>query len=232
MTSPSLSRTAVLLGSTGLIGSSLKQILKADSSSFGRVTCLVRKSTENLAGNATNCQAEVVNFDSLERHATLFNTDIVFCCLGTTIKAAGSKEAFRKVDFTYPLEAAKLLKKMNPNGHFILVSSLGADAKSNVFYSKTKGELENEISKLGLKQFTALRPSLLLGDRKENRPGEKAGAIAAIILKPILIGPFKKYRPIAAESVAKAMRRISLETGLSSTVFIESNDIAQLAERQ
>ena len=140
----------------------------------------------------------------LEEQPELFSVDDVYCCLGTTIKKAGSKDNFRKVDFHYPLELAKIAKKNNVP-QFNIVTAMGADAKSSIFYNKVKGEVEEAIIKLKIDNTNIFRPSLLMGDRKESRKGEKIGIALAKIINPLMVGPLRKYRGIKATDVARAM---------------------------
>ena len=195
-------RTALLLGATGLVGGELLTLLLADPE-YWQVTVLVRR---NLPRSHPKLVQRVVDFKDLPKAADAYRVDDVFCCLGTTIKKAGSQEAFRVVDYTYPLESAKLAARQGA-GQYLLITALGADAKSSVFYNRVKGEVEEAIGKLPLKSLHIFRPSLLLGDRQESRTGEK---IAVAVMKPLgflLAGPLKKYRGIQARTVAQAMLR-------------------------
>jgi len=195
-------RTALLLGATGLVGGELLTLLLADAE-YRQVTMLVRR---NLPRTHPKLVQRVVDFKDLSRDADAFKVDDVFCCLGTTIKKAGSQEAFRVVDYTYPLESAKLAARQGA-GQYLLITALGADAQSSVFYNRVKGEVEEAIGKLPLRSLHIFRPSLLLGDRQESRTGEK---IAIAVMKPLgflLAGPLKKYRGIQARTVAQAMLR-------------------------
>jgi uncharacterized protein YbjT (DUF2867 family) len=195
-------RTALLLGATGLVGGELLTLLLADPE-YRQVTVLVRR---NLSRTHPKLVQRVVDFKDLSKAADAYQVDDVFCCLGTTIKKAGSQEAFRVVDYTYPLESAKLAARQGA-GQYLLITALGADAKSSVFYNRVKGEVEEAIGKLPLKGLHIFRPSLLLGNRQESRTGEK---IAVAVMKPLgflLAGPLKKYRGIQARTVAQAMLR-------------------------
>jgi uncharacterized protein YbjT (DUF2867 family) len=195
-------RTALLLGATGLVGGELLTLLLADPE-YRQVTVLVRR---NLPQTHPKLVQRVVDFKDLPKAADAYKVDDVFCCLGTTIKKAGSQEAFRVVDYTYPLESAKLAARQGA-GQYLIITALGADAKSSVFYNRVKGEVEEAIGKLPLKSLHIFRPSLLLGNRQESRTGEK---IAIAVMKPLgflLAGPLKKYRGIQARTVALAMLR-------------------------
>lgn len=145
----------------------------------------------------------VVDFEHLEA-GFITAADDVFCCLGTTIGKAGSQDAFRKVDHDYPLALARLCKAAGAQ-QFLLVSSLGANARSSVFYSRVKGETERDIAATGLPKIVFMRPSFLRGERQEYRTGERVGAFLGGIIAPLLVGPLRKYRPIHADDVAAAM---------------------------
>ncbi len=201
-----MARTALLLGATGLVGGELLSLLLADQE-YGQVTVLVRR---NLPVTHPKLVQRVVNFDQLTDAADAFRADEVFCCLGTTIKKAGSQEAFRKVDYTYPLESARLAAAGGA-GKFLLITSLGAYAKSPVFYSRVKGEVEEAIARLPLKTFLIFRPSFLFGNRQEFRLGEKLGILIWKPLGLLMMGPFRKYRGIQARTVAAAMLRKAKE---------------------
>jgi uncharacterized protein YbjT (DUF2867 family) len=152
----------------------------------------------------------------------------VYCCLGTTIKKAGTQDAFRKVDFDYPVRIAALTQHCGAN-QFLLVSALGANPHSRIFYNRIKGEAEEAIRKMSFNAFHVFRPSLLLGERTEHRPGEKVGAVAMAVLKPLMSGPFKKYRAIQAHDVAKAMVRVA-QMDLEGFNVFESNRIQEIAD--
>jgi uncharacterized protein YbjT (DUF2867 family) len=140
------------------------------------------------------CRAE---FDRLADHPEWFQVDKVFCALGTTIRQAGSQEAFRRVDYAYPLAIAKAARSRGAR-HFLLVSALGADARSSVFYNRVKGELEQAVQALGYPSLTIARPSMLVGDRKEPRFGEEVAKRIGWLLPP-------RWRPVRASQVAAAL---------------------------
>ncbi len=196
------SKTAIIAGASGLIGRSLTQKL-LNSNDYGQVIALVRKPL-NLEHDKLIQQ--VINFDELSQMSDFPKGDDVFCTLGTTIKVAGSKEAFYKVDFTYPYELAKRGLKEGAD-RFFIVSAMGANMKSRYFYNRVKGELEDKISFLDYRTRYIFKPSLLRGNRKESRPGEKfAQAITRIIP---FVGPWKKYRPIHGDKVADAIMKVA-----------------------
>lgn len=202
----------LLLGATGLVGSECLKLLMREPSVSG-VNVYARTPLSVSGANVSVCIAPL---DAIGQHEDFFAADAVICALGTTIKKAGSQPAFRAVDQDAPLAAARAAKK-NGCGHYMMVSALGANAHSSVFYNRVKGETENGIIALGFPRTTIIRPSLLLGDRKEFRLGERIGA---------LFTPFipKKYRPVQASAVAAAMVRSMLQSG-SGVTYIESSSI-------
>lgn len=210
-------KTAIIIGATGLIGSVLvEQIL--ESSAYSKVVLLLRKP---LSISHSKLVQEGIDFDNL--NASKIMGDDLFCAMGTTLAKAGSKEAQYKIDCTYPYEIGKIAKA-NGVKQYILVSSIGADFSSSNFYLRTKGDLEQKIKSLSFQNFVSLRPSFLLGDRKEFRLGEKIGVIMAKILSPLMIGRLKKYRGIEASTVAKSMQTFANQ-GLTGVYFVESDKI-------
>ncbi|GHA79288.1 NAD(P)H-binding protein [Cognatilysobacter bugurensis] len=193
-------RRALVLGATGLVGSALVQRLLTDE----RYDALHVIARRPLAAAHAKLQVTVTGFDGLADHARAFAVDHVFCCLGTTIRQAGSREAFRRVDLDYVVEAARLAAQARA-GHFLWVSSIGADPNSRAFYPRIKGQAEQAIASLPLARWTALRPSLLLGDRMDRRPGERMAAAVLTRLRPLMRGPLQRYRPVHADAVAAAM---------------------------
>ncbi len=202
---PDRRKIAVVAGSTGLIGREVLRIL-LENSSYEKVYSLVRK-----PGNYSNPKLEelVIDYDQLPYAlAEIKSADEVYCCLGTTMKVAGSKEAFRKVDYEYPLALASWAHQLKVH-HFLIVSAMGASTSSGIFYNKTKGEVERDISLLEIPAISIFRPSLLIGDRTENRPGEKIGIAVAKALSFLFVGPLKDYKGIPVTKVAEAMVRVA-----------------------
>jgi uncharacterized protein YbjT (DUF2867 family) len=189
----STGRSVLLAGVTGLVGTELLDQLKADAS-VTRIVLIARRPLPMLD---PRIESHVVDFDALESHADLFAVDQIICALGTTMKQAGSKAAFRRVDLEYPLAMSKLGLARGAR-HFLLVSALGADVESRVFYNRVKGELEDALRPFGYRSVTIVRPSLLLGKRKEFRPFERL----AMIVGEIVPG---RYRPVRARDVARAL---------------------------
>lgn len=210
-------KTAIIIGATGLIGSTLvEQIL--ENPVYSKVVLLLRKP---LNVSHPKLVQEVIDFDKLD--ALKIVCDDLFCAMGTTLAKAGSKEAQYKIDCTYPFEIGKIAK-VNGVKQYILVSSLGADFQSSNFYLRTKGDLEQKIKSLGFQNFVSLRPSFLLGDRQEFRLGEKIGVVLVKLLSPLMIGGLKKYRGIDASKVAKSMQKFANQ-GLTGVHFVESDKI-------
>ena len=205
-------KTAIVVGATGLVGKSLVDRL-ATESDIEKVVAITRRPVEYKSDKIVN---EVVNFDELEKHSDIFRGDILFSCLGTTAKQAGSIANQRKVDFEYQYQAAKIASE-NGVGHYVLVSSSGADASSRSPYLKMKGELEDEVSLLAFQRISILQPSLLIGERESFRLGETLGSWILPLLCKL---PFlKKYRPISGDEVAKKMVSVSLSEGSTREIF-------------
>ncbi|MNO32540.1 hypothetical protein D3C76_225320 [compost metagenome] len=208
-------RIAIIVGATGLVGNELLQIL-LQSDTYKQVKVLVRTPISIQHPKLTQIQ---VSFDELERHEEEFvSVHDVFCCLGTTIKKAGSQEAFKKVDFEYPLQAAKLSKKHGVR-QFLIITAIGADHQSTIFYNRVKGEVEEALRHLQLSSLHIFHPSLLLGQRREFRLGEQATSIINPIFSSILLGKLKKYKPIQAKDVAQAMHQAALNDRTGQHVY-------------
>src|ERR1043165_2539867 len=221
-------KTALIIGATGLVGEQcLGELL--NSVAYDKVIALTRRKIEdkNITKRA-KFQNVVTDFENLDSIAEQLKADDVFCAIGTTIKKAGSKEAFRKVDFDIPLKLAEVARK-NGAKKFVLVSSLGADAGSSIFYSKVKGELEDALKKLRFDWVFIFRPSILMGDRKESRPGEAAGIFFAQKLSFLLSGPLKKYRGTPVYLLARLMVKAAQETTPSA---VEKIPVVRIIENE
>ena len=199
-------RTAIVAGASGLVGGHCLRRLLA-SGLHEHVVAFVRGPL-----NVTHKRLEqrTVDYERLGRMSAFPRVQDVFCCLGTTMKKAGSEAAFRKVDCEYVVRLAETSLRTGAD-HFYLVSAVGADANSRVFYSRVKGEAEDSVAKLGFAGLHIFRPSFLVGHRPEKRPGEGFGIAAARLLSIALVGPGRKYRPIRAETVARAMVVVARE---------------------
>ncbi|MDJ0366899.1 NAD-dependent epimerase/dehydratase family protein [Hymenobacter sp. H14-R3] len=203
-----MKKTALLAGATGLIGSTLLPLLLA-SDRYAKVIVVGRRPVATQHPKLTQV---VVDLGDLETERLRLIADDVFCCLGTTIKQAGSREAFYKVDFLYVVQLAALTAA-NFAAQFLVVSSLGADASSRVYYSRVKGEMEEAVQQVPFRAIHIFRPSLLLGDRAQPRLGERLGAAVLALVRPLLRGGWRKYRPVAAATVAQAMLRAAQDDG-------------------
>lgn len=210
----SSSKVALVVGATGLVGSILTHRL-VDSSHYERVKVLVRRP---LGWQHPRLQEVQYDFD--HPNGLLVQADDVFCCLGTTMKKAGSKDAFRKVDYQYPLDVARLARS-NGAHQFFLVSSMGSDVNSRFFYNRVKGETERDIFAVGFPTFVVVRPSLLLGDRKEFRLGEKIGEGLMRLVNPLVPA---KYKAIRAEQVANAMLTLA-QKNMAGIHVIENDQL-------
>lgn len=221
-------RKAIVIGATGMVGRQLvTQLLEQQA--YSKVVILVREPLEVIHSKLNQV---IVNWDELQEHESAFHqADDLFCCLGTTIRKAGSQAAFRKVDLEYPVTAAKIAKRHGIK-QFIGISSMGANAKSRVFYSRTKGQFEEEVKKTGIPSIHFVRPSLLIGERKEHRTGEKMGEILLGFLDPLLkLGKGRQFRAIPGSLVAVAMIRIALQEQKGIHIY-SNHEIREIAEGQ
>jgi uncharacterized protein YbjT (DUF2867 family) len=208
-------RRALLVGATGLIGSLVLQRL-LDVSLYRSVTVWTRRP---LAMHAAGLRTETFDFEDLASHKV--QAEDVFCCIGTTMKHARTREVFRRIDHDYPVALAKAAARDGAK-RLLVVSSLGADPRSRVFYNRVKGEMETDVAAAGVPTTIFFRPTLLRGHRDEFRLGERIGLAIGDLLGPLL----DKYRPIDADVVATAMIKAALKS-LPSGV-IESAQIPTL----
>jgi len=214
-------KTAIVFGSSGLIGGHLINQLIQDNY-YNKIKIFVRSQT-----SINNEKVEVINvdFNNLGNHKTEITGDDCFFCIGTTKQNSPDKNDYQKVELDIPKEIAQIAKT-NSVKSFIFISSIYANPNSSGNYVKFKGLVEEELKRLNFSKLGILRPSFLMGKRKENRVGEKIGILTFRLLSPLLFGPFKKMRPISSENVAKAMIKIA-NSNLEKTVF-ESNEIVEL----
>lgn len=201
-------KTALIAGASGLIGQQLLPLLLA-SARYSRVIALVRKPLPLVHDKLEQL---VVDFDRLTDYQSQLVADDVFCCLGTTMRQAGSREAFYKVDFTYVTELARLAAS-NFGGQLLVVSSLGADAQARAYYLRVKGEMEEAVRQTSFHAVHIFRPSLLLGHRPAPRLGERLVGGLLGLLQPLLLGSLRPYRAIAVDTVARAMLRAAKDDG-------------------
>ena len=214
-------KTALIFGSSGLVGKNLlNQII--NNSNYSKVKIFVRSSLE-----ISDPKVEIINtdFKDLQKIKNLIIGDDCFFCIGTTKKNSPDKNEYRRIELDLPKKIAQISKSNNVKS-FIFVSSGFADPKNSGDYLKFKGLVEEEIKSLNFEKIGILRPSFLLGNRKENRVGEKIGIFIFKLLSPLFVGPFKKMKPIHSEIVAKAMIQIANED--IEQIIFESNEISDL----
>lgn len=215
--------TALIAGSSGLVGSFLLSELLA-APEYDRVVAVGRRRLELEHPKLMQVTTEFATLRELRQPLV---GDDAFCCLGTTIKQAGSREAFRAVDQGAVLAFAWAAQRGGTQ-RFFHVSSMGADAQSRFFYPRIKGETEAALEALGLATLGVFRPSLLLGPRREFRLGERLSAVGLAISAPFLVGGWRKFRAIRAEVVARAMLRASFGRGPQGTLIYPSDEIQDL----
>jgi len=212
-----MNKTALLFGATGLVGGQcLKQLLANDA--YGSVVLFVRSL---IPMSHPKLKQHTVNFDSLP--AELLRGDDLYCCLGTTMRKAGSQAAFEKVDLAYPAEIGKHASA-NSVKQFLLVTSAGADTASANFYLRTKGRVEDALKAFPFHSLLIFRPSYLMGSRQEFRLGERIGMTTMRALTAAPVGALKKYRPIGASVVAAAMVKTA-QRDLEGVHVFESDEI-------
>ena len=216
-------KTALLFGSSGLVGGHLlNELIQNDN--YNKIKLFVRSVPE-----ISNPKIEIIktDFNNLKNHKEDIKGDDCFFCIGTTKQNSPNKNEYRRVELEVPKQVAQIAKSNSVNS-FFFVSSGYADSKSSGDYLKFKGEVEEELKRLDFSKLGIMRPSFLLGDRKEKRVGEKIGIFIFKLLSPLLLGPLKKMRPIHSETVAKAMIRAANEN-LEKNIF-ESNEIDELTK--
>lgn len=211
-------KAALLAGGTGLIGSQILKLLIADER-YTKVKCLTRNKLPVEHEKISIIQTDGSNLNDV---ADSLQADDVFCCLGTTIKKAKTKEAFKKIDFEYPLQLANLTKASGAK-QFLLVSALGADAHSSVFYNQVKGEVEAAIEAVGFSAFHIFRPSLLLGPRAEERSAEDAAKVFFRLFGFLIP---RKFKAIDSAKVANAMWQMAKKEESGKFVY-ESQSLQQ-----
>lgn len=218
-----MNKTAIVIGATGLVGKQLVEILFTNKE-YQTVKVFSRRS----AGLANEkLEEHLVDFDKFENWKDDVSGDVLFSSMGTTIKQAGSKDAQYKVDYTYQYQVAKAAAE-NGVKQLVLISSLGANPKSSIFYSRIKGELDQAVEKLSFKSVCVLRPSALIGDRPEERAGEKTMIKTTEFFSKIL--PFlKKYKPIDATIVAAAMVNVVNQYGEKKYSIFNNSELFEIA---
>jgi uncharacterized protein YbjT (DUF2867 family) len=221
-----MSKTAIILGATGLVGSRLL-ILLLDDDRYENVKIFVRRSVEFEHPKLTE---HIIEFDYPEEWKDLVTGDELFSCLGTTIKAAGSQEVQYKVDYTYQYRFAQIAAEHGVST-YVLLSSSGSDPASRFFYPRIKGELDRDVRELPFQAVRIIKPSVLVGERQEKRMGESLSVVLGNLLAP-LIPPLKKYRPIPAAIVAQAMINAANDTSVSGFVEYELAEVFALATKE
>ena len=215
-------KTALLFGSSGLVGRHLLNQLIKDTN-YSKIKLFVR-----LVPEINDPKVEIIktDFNNLQNHKEDIKGDDCFFCIGTTKKNSPDKDEYKRVELDIPKEIAKIAKSNLVNS-FIFVSALYANPKSSGEYIKFKGLVEEELKELNFPKLAILRPSFLMGDRKEKRAGEKIGIFVFKLLSPLLLGPLKKMKPIHSETVAEAMIAV-IQKDIQQTIF-ESNEISDIS---
>jgi uncharacterized protein YbjT (DUF2867 family) len=197
-----MKKNILIAGATGLTGSAFL-IISAAENKLNKVVLLTRREIPSIKDNPLFEQNKI-NFDKISDYKSIIKAETIVCSIGTTIKKAGSKEEFRGVDYEIPYQLARYASE-NKSSYFILVSSVGANDSSSNFYLRVKGELERDIKKLNFRGIHILHPSLLIGDRKEKRTGEKIGQKLSKLFSPLIPA---KYRPVDVNLVGKKIHDI------------------------
>ena len=215
-------KTAIILGATGLTGGFLLDNLLKDPD-YGKVKLFSRSS---VGIKHEKLEEHLIDMFDLKDHKQEFIADEVFCCIGTTKSKTPDKETYKKIDFGIPVNAAKLCRE-NGISTFLVISALGADANSSMFYNKVKGEMQHEVLEQGIKNTYIFQPSLIAGDREEKRFFENLAKKGMKILNTVLVGSLKKYRSIHPKTIAKAMQ-LCAKNGYPK-ILIESDEIQEIA---
>lgn len=218
------SKKALIIGATGLVGKALVNHLLAKDS-YEEIIVLSRRALE--IENSRIRTVIIEDFDKLSEYKDQMNAEDVYCALGTTRKKAGSKENFIKIDLDYPLELARLTKDQTNFQQFLVVTSLGANSESPLFYNETKGKLEEALVELNIKSLGIFQPSLLLGNREEFRLLEAIGKFLSALLSFFVVGSKKRLWAIKGEEVAEAMYMVSKKPVLG-VKYYKPNDMLKM----
>lgn len=219
-----MNKTAIILGASGLTGGILFRKLLEDN----RYSVIKLFSRTRIEGLPIKVKQFIGDLLELEKFKSDFTADEVYCCIGTTARKTPNKEFYKKIDYGIPVMAAKLSKE-NGISTFLVISAMGANRKSNVFYNRTKGEMEHDVLQENIQRTSILRPSLIGGERNERRILEKIGLAVFKLIQPLFVGPLNKYKIISAECIAQAMVNLANNTS-NAEVIISSNDIKKLAK--
>ncbi|MCL5246371.1 NAD(P)H-binding protein [Cellulophaga sp. 20_2_10] len=216
-------KTAIVLGATGVTGSALVSLL-THHNAYAKIKLFSR----SVSGfTHPKIDEYLVDLQDLEKHKSSFTADEVYCCIGTTKAKTPDKETYKNIDYGIPVQAAKLCKENNINT-FMVISALGANASSSVFYNKIKGQMEDDVIALQIPKTYILQPSLIAGKRKEKRLGEWLAKQFLKVFQFLLIGSLKKYKPIHPETIAKAM--VWLGNNEENATKIQSDKIKELGK--
>ena len=218
-----MKKTAIILGITGVTGSLLAKHL-FDDERFEKVISFHRRPS---GLQHPKLEEHVIDMFELEKHQEAFKADVVFCCVGTTQSKTSDRETYKKIDYGIPLAAAKLCVT-NDIKCLVVISAMGADPESRVFYNKVKGEMERDVLAIKPNDTYFLEPALLAADREEKRTAEKIGIAVFKVLNPFLIGPLKKFRSIKPEALVKTMLYLTFNT--YEDARIPSDEIQKLAD--
>lgn len=218
-------KTAIILGATGLTGGKLLQRLLKDK----RYSTIKLFSRSSVKISDPKIEEHLIDLFELEKYEHIFMGDEVFCCIGTTKAKTPDEDTYRKIDYGIPVAAARLAKK-NGIPKFLVISALGADADSGIFYNKTKGEMERDVLEQNIPGTYIFEPSLISGDRNEKRFFESLGKQVMKVGNFFLFGPLKKYRSIHPETIALAMIKVANEQ--YDKKRIESDEIKKIAKQE
>ena len=219
-----MNKTAIILGATGLTGGLLLQKLIEDKD-YSSIKLFSRTKIEGLPSKVTQYIGDLLD---LQQFKADFTAHQVFCCIGTTASKTPDKSVYKKIDYGIPVAAAELAKA-NGIDTFVVISSMGANAKSSIFYNKTKGEMERDVTKQGISRTFILRPSLIGGQREERRTLEKIGLAIFKVLQPLFIGKLKQYKITEPDRMAQAMINLANSTS-HAEVIITSTDIKRITK--
>ncbi len=218
-----MGKTAIILGASGLTGNILLKKLLADKR-YDQIKIFARKSIGETSSKILEKEGDLLNLYDFKKD---FNGDEVYCCIGTTSKKTPDRFLYKKIDYGIPVEAARLSKENNIHT-FIVISSMGADPKSSIFYNRTKGEMEQTVLKEKISHTYILRPSIIVGKRNEFRFAEQMGIKIMRFLQIFFIGKLKKYKVIEAEKIAQSM--IYLANSNEDQQIIESDKIQEIGK--
>jgi uncharacterized protein YbjT (DUF2867 family) len=217
-----MKKTAIILGASGLTGALVLEKLLNDDR-YDSIKLFSRKRIDGLSSKVKQYIGDLLSIETFKKD---FTGDDVYCCIGTTAKKTPNKIEYKAIDYGIPV-AAVSLAKANKINTFVVVSSIGANSKSSAFYTRTKGEMERDVLSKKVKYTYILRPSIINGNRKEQRLGEKIGLIVFKIFQPLFLGKLNKYKITEAEHIAQAI--INLANSSSQEQIITSNRIKEIA---